>query len=112
MPNPCVRCRSDGDVCESENTISEPVRIEVWTDSNNAYSAVHSSTQIDDRRLRIDIASIKENMALEGIVVNWCKGNKMLADCLTKQGASCEKLMNVITIGTLDIGVVYGLILE
>ena len=80
--------------------ISKVVPIEVWTD-NDAYTAVHASTQIDDRRLRVEIASIKENMAKEAVVVRWCRGDEMLANGLTKKGASCEQLFKVISCGTI-----------
>ena len=36
--------------------IAKPMPLEVWTDNNDAYSAVHASTQIEDWRLHIEIA--------------------------------------------------------
>ena len=42
--------------------IDEDLPIEVWTDSRNAYKSIYSTTQVKDRRLRIDIASIKEKI--------------------------------------------------
>ena len=71
--------------------------IEVWTDSKNSYKGINSTTQVEDRRLRIDIAAIKEKVKKELVTVKWCPGSEMLANCLTKCGASSDGLLNVIS---------------
>ena len=75
--------------------------IYAWTDNNNAFKAVHSTSFVDDHKLRIDIACLKENIQAENVEVKWCKGDKMLANCLTKKGASPDSLLQTVSTGTL-----------
>ena len=59
--------------------------------------SIQSSSLVDDGRLMPDIAIIKE--AVEHGVVNeirLVKGEQMLGNCLTKQGASGQDLMEVL----------------
>ena len=58
---------------------------------------VNSTNTLTDYRLRIDMACLR-NMVSNGELssVNWVKTEDQLADCLTKQGASCQNLLNVI----------------
>ena len=72
----------------------------IVTDANNLYQAVHSTSLVDDAWLRTDIAAIQD--ALEtGVVtlIRKVKGEDMLADCLTKSGASAADLMRVLGTG-------------
>ena len=78
------------------------IPIEAWIDSANAHKAVHSTTKVEDQRLRIDIACIKESVLEEDITVNHCPGNEMIADCLTKRGANSQGLLNIITTGSIS----------
>ena len=80
--------------------ISHDIPILAWTDNNNAYESIHSTSSVEDFKLRLEIACIKENMLKENVSVKWCKGEQMLANCLTKKGASADSLLNVITSGT------------
>ena len=77
------------------------IPIIAWTDSNNVHKSVHSTSSVEDYKLRLDIACIKENMLKENIVVKWCRGEQMLANVLTKKGASADSLLTVISNGTL-----------
>ena len=52
--------------------------------------------------MRIDIASIKENIVEVNIKLKWCPGSEMLADCLSKHGANSDNLMHIITTGSID----------
>ena len=70
-------------------------------DSNNLLKAVNSSRDVEDKRLKIDIASVKETMAMEGIRVFHVPGNEMIANCLTKRGANVDDLMGMICTGVV-----------
>ena len=56
-------------------------------DNRGTVDAVHSTTSVKDKKLRRDLAGIKEMMN-EGEVtrVTWCAGKEQLADCMTKRG--------------------------
>ena len=76
----------------------------VVTDSRNLFEAVHSSKLVEDLWLATDIASIKE--ALEGkeiTDVKWVPGDRMIANCLTKAGASGEELLTILRTGEYDV---------
>ncbi len=77
------------------------IPIETWIDSANAHKAIHSTTKVDDHRLRIDIACIKESVIDEDLTVNHCPGKEMIADCLTKRGANSQDLLKIITTGSI-----------
>ena len=63
----------------------------VKTDSKTLMTAVKSSTGVSSKRLKIDIAAIRETIASEEIKeVQWIQGKHQVADVLTKSGVSEE----------------------
>ncbi|CAC5368587.1 unnamed protein product [Mytilus coruscus] len=59
--------------------------------------AVYSTKLVDYNRLRIDIAAIAESLASKEVDnIKWCPGDKQLANCMTKFGASSYELLQVI----------------
>ena len=66
--------------------------------------ALYSTKSVDDKRLRIDIASVKEFIS-KGEVdsVKWCAGSLQLADCMTKRGVKVDNLMAILRTGKLDL---------
>ena len=81
----------------------EPNKIPIFAyiDNNDLYSALHSTTLVSDKKLRIDIAAIKQTMSEENVAVKWLRSSEMIADCLTKKGADSTTLMSVIRQGQL-----------
>ena len=78
----------------SEIVPSFSVPIHCFTDSKTLYHAIKSTKQITDKRLSIDLAMIKEKLESKEIDhINWISNENQLADCLTKRGANCEKLL-------------------
>ena len=70
------------------------IPIKIYTDSKNLYKAVMSTTLIEDRRLRTELAILKEAIGKKEInELSWIPGHQMLANCLTKRGASAESLL-------------------
>ena len=55
-------------------------------DSMSLRDAVYSTKQVDDKRLRIDIASIKE-LSQKGLIqqISWCSTDEQLANALTRK---------------------------
>ena len=76
--------------------------INCYTDNRQLHDAVYSIKPIQDKRLRIDIAILRE-MILNGEVdrIDWVDTHYQLADCLTKYGASSEKLLETFRLGYL-----------
>ena len=73
------------------------------TDSRNLYDAVHSTKTLEDRRLKIDICSLRQKLAKGEIqTIEWIRKDYQLADCLTKLEAPTSKLIEVLR-GSLHI---------
>ena len=71
------------------------------TDNKSLAEHLKSSKVIQDLRLRVDIARLREMMKLGEIEVQWVDKTIQLADPLTKYGASAVRLMDVLKCGQL-----------
>ena len=75
----------------------------VKTDSKTLMTAIKSSTGVSSKRLKIDIAAIKETIETGEIrEVKWIKGKHQIADVLTKSGVSEENIRNYMEGGELE----------
>ena len=72
-------------------------------DNQSLHDAIHSTKCVEDRRLRPDIALLREKLANGEITdVKWVESSQQLADCLTKAGASSKQLLEVLSSGMLQ----------
>ena len=72
---------------------SKPIKIDCYVDNKSLVDALYSSRNVDDRRLRIDIAVLQDMIERNEInSVSWVDAFYQLADCLTKRGASTVRL--------------------
>ena len=72
----------------------------VVTDSKNLEEAIQSTSLVEDSWLIPDIAVIKEAIEEKTVThVRRVKSQEMLANCLTKAGASGAELLNVLRTG-------------
>ena len=85
--------------------IVKDIPVNLYTDSKNVVNAVNSTSMVDDPRLRIEVSSLKESLE-KGEVTSLIHipGKNMLANCMTKKGASAKDLLQVIRNGCLVIG--------
>jgi hypothetical protein len=80
------------DMLQSKTTI----KTYVFSDNKNLVSATHSSTNIEDRRLVIDISVLRDLLSRQELTdLLWVSTENQLANALTKQGASDKLLINV-----------------
>lgn len=78
----------------------DQIPIEVFTDSKNVEKALSSTGMVEDPRLRVDIASMKESLENGEVAkVVHVSGKEMIADCLTKKGASAQNLLQLMRAG-------------
>ena len=76
----------------------------VVTDCKNLEEAVHSSSLVEDRWLITDIAAIKEALETKEVTeIRRVPSEKMIANCLTKAGASGAELMTILRTGRYEI---------
>ena len=78
-------------------TSSAPIAVRCYVDNKSLVESLHSSKYIEDRRLRLDIAVLRD-MIDRGELhsVSWVDTASQLADCLTKRGASTQRLRDAI----------------
>ena len=63
-------------------------KIDCFTDSQSLFEVIGTSNLTADRRLRVEIAAIREMVNCNEITINWVNKENQLSDCLTKKGAS------------------------
>ena len=56
----------------------------------------------EEKRLRIDMASIRESLERGEVILQWVNTKLQLADALTKGGVSTGLLKEVLSSGSLD----------
>ena len=84
----------------SELTSFDDIPIDAFVDNKSVVEAVYSTKSVEDKRLRIDVGSVKELLDRKTIKsVQWIPGEQMLANPLTKLGASCLDLLKCIQQG-------------
>ena len=81
----------------------DKVPVIIVTDSNNLFKSIYSTSLVEDGRLVPDIA-VKEAIE-QGVIteVRRVKGEEMIANGLTKPGASSSLLTNVLQTGLYDL---------
>ena len=76
----------------------QPLSVHCFVDNKSLVEALHSSHSVEDRRLRIDVALLKDMLSRQEInSVSWVGTSEQLADCLTKRGASSQRLRAVLS---------------
>ena len=82
-------------ICEVNG--GDKVQIFARTDSKRLCDAVNSSNTLEDSRLKIDIAVLRDYLRQDELrSMSWVPSAEQLADSLTKGGASTEKLLEAL----------------
>ena len=70
------------------------VPVHAIVDNKGAVDAIHSTSEVTDKKLRRDIRAVEQMINLQQIKsVRWCPGRQQLADCMTKNGAPAWNLL-------------------
>ena len=78
------------------------IPVNLYTDSKNVLKTVHSTSMADDPRLRTEIACLKESIEKKEVTsLILLPSEKMLANCMTKKGASAKTFLEVLRNGKL-----------
>ena len=70
--------------------------VKCYTDNRSLTDTLVTTRVISDRRLRVDVARLREMVAENEITVSWIDGKRQVADALTKRGASSVSLVEVL----------------
>ena len=77
--------------------------VNVYVDSNSLEESLKSTTAVENKRLRRDMARIKENIEKRFITsVNWVTSKEMIVDAMTKQGVNPARLQIIMQRGSLS----------
>ena len=79
------------------------IPIELFVDNKSLFDNVYSVKSVSEKRLRIDIASIKELVATEKLKVKWVETGDQVADVLTKRGVNPMKICNILESGFIEL---------
>ena len=84
-----------------EMTGRTKVIVKSLTDSQSLIDNLESSRVVQDFRLRVDLARLKEMIEVNEIRMEWIEKSEQLADPLTKAGASNKRLCEVLCNGRI-----------
>ena len=76
-------------------------KIRCMTDNKSLFETLKTTKVTKDLRLRMDIARLRQMEENQEICVEWVEGKNQIADCLTKSGASSNKLFDVLEESTI-----------
>jgi len=79
--------------------VTVPIKCRV--DNQSLVDAVHSTCLVEEKSLKITIASLKQALENDIESISWVERSKQLADCMTKRGASGADLMAILKTGRL-----------
>lgn len=80
---------------------SELLHTIIRTDNRDLFDAAHSTKAVEEKRLRVELGSVRESIREKEFVLQWVPGDEQIADSLTKQGANVNTLINVLNEGSL-----------
>ena len=86
-------------LCEVLNKEMDPVIFPIYcyTDNKSLVEMVNSTKTLTEKKLKVHICIIREMIEKHEVKqISWCDSSSQLADCLTKAGASCQKLLCVL----------------
>ena len=67
-----------------------------YTDNHSLMETLHTTKILQDMRLRVDIARLREMIKEKEVNVEWIERRQQIADALTKRGASAVGLIGVL----------------
>ena len=74
-----------------------------FTDNKSLYENVYSTKQVNEKRLRINIAEIRRLIDEKEVKsIEWIEGEVQIADILTKRGVNPDQIARVFETGKLD----------
>ena len=83
---------------------SQRIPIECYVDNQSLWENTQSTKNVSEKRLRIDLASIKEMIKNEEITdIKLVTTSSQLSDCFTKRGVACNTLREILKSGKLCI---------
>ena len=76
--------------------------VTIIVDNKSLWESVRSTGLLTEKRLLIEMSSIRELHETGKINVEWVDTHNQIADCLTKAGANKQKLVDILSQGNLN----------
>ena len=83
-------------ILKEQHNSQSSIDIECFTDNQSLFDTIHSTNSIIDKRLRVDMAILREMVHKKEVLIKWVETKDQLADALTKKGASSTRLMEAL----------------
>ena len=77
-----------------------------FTDNMSLDKALRSSKHVDEKRLNVDLAIIRQMQKNDDIEVNWKEGAQQLAGPFTKITSNDDGLLKMLNAGELNYNIV------
>ena len=77
--------------------------VQGFIDSQSLYETLGTSSQVSDRRLRVEISALRQMVEEGDVNVHWISRHQQVADVLTKSTASDRLLTKVLQDGRVDL---------
>ena len=74
----------------------EEIVVDLFTDNKSLFDLVNTSNLTRDKRLRVDVAALREISDRGEAQIRWIDSKNQIADVLTKKGAAKTKLLDVL----------------
>ena len=79
------------------------IPIKCYVDNNDLYQAIYSDKHVTERRLRIELNSLKQLIQSGEIsTINWVQTEYQIANVLTKTGASGQNILECFKNGMMN----------
>ena len=78
------------------NKKDKGTEMNLFTDNKSLFDAINTTDVILDKRLRADIAALREMHEKNEFMLHWIECNQQLADALTKKSASKTKRLQAL----------------
>ena len=75
--------------------------VDLLVDNKSLHEAAYTTNVLTEKRLLVDMAALRQAVEKNELTIKWVPNGDQLADVLTKQGASKEKLMQVLANASL-----------
>ena len=79
-----------------QEIVSHEIPIEMYTDNKSLFDSIRTTNLVEDKRLRVDISSLRESYETKEVMFNWIDTKNQVADVLTKKGASKVGLFSLL----------------
>ena len=78
------------------------IPIVAYCDNQSTIDSINSTTPVSDKKLRLEIAALREYQETKEIDIRKVDGKQNISDVLTKRGASSKSLLSVLTRGCFN----------